>query len=103
LPEPAALFPPLAVFAVAVPAVLLPPLAMSAVPVPPLFGVSTGAAAAVIEACCPAPLLPPVAAVEIAAPFSTPVRSVVVASSEISAPSPASAGAIGTLVELPRS
>ena len=54
LPDPAALFPPLAVFAVAVPAVLLPPLAVSAVPVPPLFGALVPEA----EPCRPAWLLP---------------------------------------------
>jgi hypothetical protein len=55
-----------------------------------------------VRPCCPALLLPPLAAAEIAAPLSRPVSSVVVASSEISAPLPPSADTPGTLAELPR-
>src|SRR5215218_756888 len=92
-PEPAALAPPLASLAVAVPDELFPSLAVSAVPVPPPFGVGTRACdaedAAEADPFCPAWLLPSLAAVEIAAPFSTPINSVVVASSEMSLPLPA--------------
>lgn len=80
-PEPALLAPPLAASAVDVPCELLPPLAVFAVPVPPPLGVSTSTGA---EPCCPAWLFPSLAALEIAAPLSTPVRSVVVASSAMS-------------------
>jgi hypothetical protein len=69
LPEPAALFPPLAAFAVQDPAVFLRPLAVSAVPVPPPFGVSTGAPAPEAEPYCPAWLVPPLAADETVAPL----------------------------------
>ena len=83
-PEPALLAPPLAASAVDVPCELLPPLAVSAESVPPLLGVSTGADPPEAEPCCPAWLFPSLAAPEIAAPLSTPVRSVVVASSAMS-------------------
>jgi hypothetical protein len=74
-PEPALLAPPLAVSAVDDPFELLPPLAVSAVPVPPPLGVSTRADSPEAEPCCPAWLLPSLAALEIAAPLLTPVSS----------------------------
>ena len=87
LPDPAALFPPLAVFAVAVPrSALAAAGGVLGRAVPPLFGgCDTCRRRAVRPGSCY------LAAVETAAPFSTPVRSVVVASSSLGAP--ASAGA----------
>ena len=95
----------LAVSAFDVPGELLPPLAVLAVPVPPPLGVSTEAAPPEALEFCPAWLFPLLATLETVAPLSTPVSSVVLASSEISAPLPVvESGVACVIVELvPRS
>jgi hypothetical protein len=92
LAVPAATLRPLfASLAVDVPEELLPSLAVLAVPVPPALGVATGADVLDPEPFCPARLLPSLATREILPRLSTPLRSVVVAISEMPLPLPASA------------